>query len=129
MPSLEEQITALTSAVNTLNTTLVAQAKAGGGTAATAATTGGAATTKPATTKPAKAKPTATDEQMKAALMALREAKGAPAAKALIDKHAGKEGSKMAVLSNMPETWDAVVAECAELMAEEPAADEDEGDL
>lgn len=101
MKSLEERLAENTVALNRLADAMEA---AGGDKPAKPAKT-----EKPA--KPAAKKPTVTVEQMKAAVMEVKEKVGADEAKAIIAEYGG-EGAKLAALSNLPEKWDEIVADC-----------------
>lgn len=110
--ALEENTAAITRLADIL--------EKGGGVGAGGTTTGGG---KAAGGKAAGAKkPKNTAEQVKAAIMKVKDDVSADAAKAIIEKHAGK-GKKLADLANDPSLFDAAVAD-----AEAALADADDGD-
>lgn len=116
--SLEDELAANTKALNRLAD---AYEKAGGG----AATTTTAKTGTKTGTKTAD-KPKNTVEQMKAAVMEVKEKVGSDEAKALIEKMAGKKGAKLADLANLPAKFDETVAEAEALLG--AAGDDEEAD-
>lgn len=113
--ALEENTAALTRLAEVL--------EKGGGVGAGGTTTGGAkASAKSGGAK----KPKNTAEQVKAAIMKVKDDVSADAAKAIIEKHAGK-GKKLADLANDPSLFDAAVAD-AEAALEEAGGDEPDAD-
>lgn len=88
---------------------------------------------KPAAGKPAAgAKPKATFEDVKTAVIEVKDRIDEPTAKAILEKHGGK-GSKLAAVANKPEIWAKILASCSAAIAalddagDEPAGDEDDG--
>ncbi len=116
--SLEAKIDALIVALEA-NTASRAGDKAAGSAAS------GKPAGKPAAGKPAKPKHSA--EQVKTAVMSVKDTIDADTAKALIEEFAG-EGEKLAKLLTLPEHFDAVVARSKELLegAGDDAADDDD---
>lgn len=118
MASLEEELAANTKAVNRLADAMEKNAGTGGAAAGKAdKPAAGSKTT-------ASKKPKNTVEQMKAAVMSVKEKVGADDAKALIEKMVGKKGAKLADLANLPDKFDATV-EAAEALLTPDDADED----
>lgn len=93
-----------------------------------AGTTGGKTGTAGKTDAKAGAKPKNTVEQMKTAVMSVKETIDPATAKALIEEFAGA-GKKLADLAAMPGKFDAVVAKATELLdAAAAGGDDDNGD-
>lgn len=114
MASLEERIDSLTSAV----TRLADLMEAGGGASA--------APDKPKADKPkAGAKPKKTADDVKAAIVLVKDTIGEDDARAIIQKHAGA-GKKLADLVAMPAKFDAVCADCAAALAAAESGEEAE---
>lgn len=115
--SLEAKIEANTAAV----TRLADLMEAGGAAAPKAAAAAKAAAPKAA------AKTKITADQIKAAIVGVKDTVGADEARELIERHAG-DGKKLADLILMPATFEAVMADCAAAMeggGEEAAAEDD----
>lgn len=132
MASLEERIDALTAATNRLADLMEANG-GGGSTGTTAPKTTAAAAPKTTTKKPAASKPTKTAEDVKAAVVSVKDTISPDDARAIIEAHAGA-GKKLADLITMPAKFDAVCQACADALAaaaenpeEEEAAEEDDG--
>lgn len=120
--SLEAKIDALIVALEA--NTAARQGDKATGSAGTAKA--GAADKKAADKKPAK--PKASVEQVKTAVMSVKDTIDSETAKGLIEKYAG-DGEKLAKLLTLPEHFDAVVAEAKELLEAaggDEAEDEDD---
>jgi len=96
-----------------------------GGKAPTAAAT---SEKKAGTKKAAADAPKNNADQVQAAILEVKEKKGAPVAKELIEAVVGKTGAKLADLLNMPEKFDKAVSACSEALAATDEPDEDDED-
>lgn len=91
--------------------------------------TGGKPAGKPAASGKPAGKPKTTFDEVKAAVIDVKDRIDEPSAKAILEKHAGK-GAKLAAIANKPETWDKIMAACEAAVAaldDEPPAEEDDG--
>lgn len=113
--SLEAKIDELIVAINA--NTAARKGEAG------AAATGGKPDKPKVDKTPPKSKYTAT--QVQTAVVEVKDAKGSDAAKEIIEKYAG-EGEKLAKLITMPEKFEAVMAACAEALADDGSGDDDD---
>lgn len=129
MASLEERVETLTTAVERLTAVIEANG-VGGGAATTAAPAKAAAKAdKPAAAAPKKAAAKAkfTADQVKAAIVNVKDTVSEEAAREIIQEHAG-EGKKLADLVTMPSVFEAVMASCEAALAGGDEEEAEEGD-